>query len=221
MLPASHPSSSLGRAAAGISCPAKARVVRFIAATGALLAVALDGCAHHRAYRGPQLPESQRATLRVVTYRGQGATWNAVVEKVDGEFTPLLFKAGAQTRNVLFDVPGAAGQEIELAPGPHTLEIGFFWAQMFGGSVNDDPRMERCTLSFEAEPGAAYRLESTYESPSFGQWVFAERDWIAWIVREDTGHVVNREACIPQDTAWLPTIPTPWLLRSLPTPRTW
>jgi hypothetical protein len=165
---------------------------------GWAVASALAGCSSvttMQAYPEPAPAPQDVASLRVVNHRSKAAVWNAVVEQVDGREPPWLFRATATDRNFLFSAPTGQEKLIELGPGSHTVRVGFFWDELGGGGKPDD--LGTCTLVFEAAPGGAYDLESSYELESTADWFLEERAWRAWVVDTATGDTVSSPECKP------------------------
>jgi len=162
------------------------------------LAGALAGCSSvstMTAYRDPAPAPQDVASLRIVNHRSKAAVWNAVVQQVDGREPPWLFRATATDRNFLFSGPMGGEKHVELAPGGHTVLVGFFWDELGGGGKPDD--LGTCTLAFEAAPGRAYDLESSYDLESTVDWFLEKRAWRAWIVDTATGETVSSPECVP------------------------
>lgn len=163
----------------------------------ALAVVAGPGCSQTatlKAYPGPELPPEEQALLRVINYRDGAKVWNAVVLSVDGKEAPFLFR-DATDRNFLFSSPMARERVVHFDPGPHSLEVSFFWDEFGGGAKPDDNGS--CTLSFEAEPGHDYELESEYWRESTLEWFLEERRWRAWIVDAESQRTVSWPECLP------------------------
>jgi hypothetical protein len=163
-----------------------------------MLSVVSLACSHvttMQAYPGPALASEDEAVLVVVNHREGVAAWNAVVDEVDGERAPFLFRATSTDRNFLFDAPTGAEKVIKLEPGEHRVRLGFYWNEL--GSGSRDETDDRCTLHFQAEPGRVYELVSEYRLDSTWDWIIRERDWSARVVDRDTAQTVSTSDCAP------------------------
>lgn len=126
-----------------------------------------------RTYPGP--PRS-RAELAVISQPRPKffAGDDAGIVRVDG--VPINCGAGLKA-------------EVELEPGPHTLEIDYY----SGGAVSTT----NGSLSFDAQAGRVYQVRAA-GLPRGPEQGWLQGRWTAWIVDLDTGAVI---AGHPPETA--------------------
>ncbi len=159
----------------------------FLALAIVAFALASSGCRstgkHILAYEGPP-----RATNEVVLLMAQRGSFWALVEKIDD--SPIN-KTGKRIFNDT--------TEIELLPGSHSVEVGYY-------DVTKARSVENAKLTFICQLGHEYKLCVAPLHQSFGPFlkrmvIGGRFQWTAWIVDAQTGEVITGGPP-PEDLRW-------------------
>lgn len=124
----------------------------------------LAGCAtpRNRFYLGEALPREKVAILKVIP----GGPFDAL---------PIIWSVdNRKPERALWD--GAV--EVELLPGPHVVEVGFYQKLLFGSRFSKGKYL----TALDAEPGHSYEVRVTVISE--GE---SENQWNAEIVDVESG----------------------------------